>query len=52
MDKVKAIAVIEDFIRFWEDDSQVIHFRIKDVLDAFRMAVQALKKEDDEQRGK
>lgn len=47
MDKVRAIAVIEDFIRFWEDDSQVIHFRIKDELDAFRMAVQALKKKDD-----
>ena len=46
MDKFKAIAVIEDFIRFWEDDSQVIHFRIKDELDAFRMAVQALKEQD------
>lgn len=47
MDKIKAIAVIEDFIRFWEDESQVIHFRIKDELDAFRMAVKALEKMDD-----
>lgn len=52
MDKVRAIAVIEDFIRFWEDESQVIHFRIKDELDAFRMAVKALEEKKDEQRGK
>lgn len=46
MDKAKAIGVIEDFIRFWEDETQIVHYSIKEELLAFKMAVQALKEQD------
>lgn len=46
MDKAKAIGVIEDFIRFWEDETQIVHYSIKEELVAFKMAVKALKEQD------